>query len=150
MLLSTACCRSFSALACKISYLQIVNKKSARNLCRGCQCINLGLVFVEQGQHNLSMISKIYKEAYFFCNTAIAILQLLMPFHSLLHHLTHLVENHIAAVLLNRRHAPCKEGHLGEKISGSPGHHNVETKLKHSKSRQDNLKGKSDLGQYHC
>ena len=97
-----------------------------------------------------------YEDAYFYCfNTAITIVQILKLLSLLSQsfpnsHLKNLVENHIAAVLLNRCHAPCKEGHLGEKISGSPGHHNVETKLKHSKSRQDNLKGKSDLGQYHC
>ena len=87
-----------------------------------------------------------YEDAYFYCfNTAITIVQILKLLSLLSKsfpnsHLKNLVENHIAAVLLDRCHAPCKEGHLGEKISGSPGHHNVETELKDGERCQDNLR----------
>ena len=50
-----------------------------------------------------------------------------------------LVENDIAAILMNRSHAPGEEGHLGKEVARRPRHHHVQAKLKDSEGCQDNL-----------
>ena len=148
MLLSTACCSNFSALAWKFYSSSKLHHFSVRLFIADLNignftCADDAKVSIfasclwKRGSTTLPKIIKRSSQQIFSQSLAVIIFLFNFVWSSSLY--ANLIENDIAAILMNRSHAPGKECHLSKEVARRPRHHHVQAKLKDSEGCQDNL-----------